>query len=354
MDTGLRIEHVLTFALDLPDAKYRQRTTAFYGELLDRLHSSPGIDAAAAVMTLPMTGDMTGGAFQIEGRSKAPDWVNTLVQYNIATPGFFRVMGIPRLRGRDFDERDSAASLPVAIINDALAHRFFPNEDPIGRRYKDDYDGKWRTIVGIVASYKHQQPMRDAFAMTYKPFAQSPSEYMWITVRTGGDPEKIAPAVRGVVSALDRDIPLLKLQTMRQVVADSLSEPALLAGFLASFAAFALLLAGIGVYGITAYWVSQRMHEMGVRVALGASPNDVLGLVLRKGALLAAIGVAVGTPTALAATRVIESLLYGVSPHDLTIFGGVPVMLVIVAFAASYIPARRATKVDPMVALRYE
>jgi putative ABC transport system permease protein len=354
VDTGLRIEHVLTFALDLPDAKYRQRTTAFYRELLDRLHSSPGIDAAAAVMTLPMTGAMTGGAFQIEGRPKAPDWVDTMVEYNITTPGFFRALGVPLLRGRDFDVRDTPASLPVAVINDALAHRFFPNEDPIGRRYKDGYDGKWRTIVGIVASYKHQQPTRDAFATTYSPFAQSPSGFMWITVRAHGDAAKIAPAVRGVVTALDRDLPVLKFETMRQIVADSLSEAALLAWFLASFAAFALLLAGIGVYGIIAYSVTQRMREMGIRVALGASPSDVFGLVLRKAVLLATIGVAVGIPAALALSRVMGSLLYGVSPRDLSIFASVPVLLVLAALAASYIPARRATKVDPMAALRWE
>ncbi len=356
VDTGLRIEHVLTFALDLPYSKYStgQRITAFYQELLGRLDAFPAAERAGAVMTLPMTGAMTGGAFQIKGRPKAPDWVDTLVQYNIVTPGWFRVMGVPLLRGRDFDEHDTATSPPVAVINDALARQFFPNQDPIGHRYKDDYDGKWRTIVGVVASYKHQQPMRGPMAMTYKPFTQSPSGSMWITVRTRRDPAKIASALRGLLASLDRDIPVMNLQTMRQVVADSLSQQSLLAWFLASFAAFALLLAGIGVYGIIAYSVVQRTHEFGVRMALGARRGDVLKSVLGEGFRLALIGVGIGIVGALALTRFLTSLLYGVKPTDPLTFVGVSLLLLVVALLACYIPARRATKVDPMVALRYE
>jgi len=356
VETGLRIEHVLTFALDLPDKKYStgQQVTGFYRELLERLRASQGIDAAAAIMTLPMTDASTGGSFQIEGRPKAADWVDTLVSYNTSTPGFFRAMGIPILRGRDFDEHDTAASMPVAIINDALVRQFFPAEDPIGHKFKDDYDGKWCTIVGVVGSYSHQQPANPPEPGIYRPHAQYPSGYMWITVRTAGDPAKLATAVRGTVRALDRDIPIVKLRTMRQVVADSLSEPRLLTGFLGAFAGFALVLTAIGIYGITAYSVSQRMHEMGIRVALGASYGDVLAVVLCKGAFLAGAGVVIGIPVALAMSRVMGSLLYGISPRDLTVFAAVPVVLVAVALAASYLPARRAARVDPMAALRYE
>jgi len=318
------------------------------------LQASSEVEAAAAVMTLPMTGDMTGGSFQIEGRPKAADWVDTMVQYNISTPSFFRTMGVPLLRGRDFDERDSATSLPVAVINDTLARQFFPNEDPIGRRFKDDYDGKWRTIVGVVGSFKHQQPMHNPFATVSRPYAQSPAGSMWITVRTKGDPAKLGATIREVVRSLDRGVPILRLRTMRQVVVDSLSEPRLMAAFLLGFAAFALLLAAIGIYGITAYSVTQRVHEMGLRLALGASHREVLWIVLRKGAVLAGLGVAFGIPVALALSRVMGSLLYGMSSRDLSVFAGVPVVLLSVALAASYLPARRATKVDPMVALRYE
>ncbi len=356
LDTGLRIEHVLTFGLNLPASKYSndQQASTFYRDLLDRLRASPGTESAAAVLTLPMTGGMTGGAFQIEGRLKAPDWVDTLVQYNIVTPGFFQAMGIPLLRGRDFDERDTATSLPVAVINEALARRFFPNEDPVGHRYRDDYDGKVRTIVGVVASYKHQQPMHDAFPMTYCPFAQSPSRFMWITVRTQGESAEMASAVREVVRSLDRDLPILKMETMRQIVADSLSQPEMLAWFLASFAAFALMLAAIGIYGIISYSVSQRTHEIGTRMALGAQKNDVLRMVVGQGVKLALIGLVIGIAGALALTRFLTSLLYGVTPNDPLTYFIVTTILVFVALLSCYIPARRASKVDPMVALRHE
>jgi putative ABC transport system permease protein len=276
------------------------------------------------------------------------------VQYNTVTPSYFRAMGIPLLRGRDFDERDTDASMPVAIINDTLARQFFPNEDPIGHRFKDDYDGSRRTIIGVVGSIKNQQPMNPPMPGFYAPHAQKAWSGMWVTVRTTGDPAKLAALARGAVHALDPDIPVLKMRTMPQVVADSLLEPMLLTSFLAGFAGFALVLAAIGIYGIIAYSVAQRMHEMGIRVALGASRSAILALILRRGAVLAGVGVALGIPLALAMSRLIGSLLYGISPRDLTVFIGVPILLVAVALAACCIPARRAMRVDPMVALRYE
>jgi putative ABC transport system permease protein len=256
------------------------------------------------------------------------------------------------MRGRDFDENDTASSLPVTIINDTFVRRYFQSEDLIGRRIK--FGNQWRTIVGVAGSVKHQKPMRAPVPMVYLPFAQNPEPYMWVTVHTAGDPEKVAAAVGGIVHNLDGDIPVLNLRTMRKVVADSLSEPALTASFLASFAVFALLLAAIGVYGITSYWVTQRMHEMGIRIALGASRRNVLKLILSRSAWLACAGVALGIPAALILSRVIGSMLFGIGPRDLAVFAGMPALLVLVALAACYIPARRATKVDPMVALRYE
>jgi predicted permease len=354
VETGLRVEHVLTFALDPPYTKYSssQRVSSFYENLTSRLQAVPGVGTAAAVMTLPMTGEYSGGPLEIEGRPKPADWMEMTCQYNTSTPGYFRAMGIPILRGRDFDEHDTAASLPVAIINDTFAKQFFPNEDPTGHRVKTS--AEWQTIVGVVASYKHQQPTRAPVPMLYAPYSQAPGWSMWIVVRATGDPTKLAAAVRDTVRGLDRDLPILKLRTMRQVVADSLSGPRLMTSCLGGFALFALVLATIGVYGVTAYSVTQRIREMGIRVALGASRGDIRGLILRKGAWLAGLGVALGIPLAMALSRAMGSLLYGISPRDLTVFAGVPVVLLLVALAASFIPAQRATKVDPVVALRYE
>jgi len=356
VETGLRVDHLLTFRLALPQAKYSSAPQAamFYRNLVDRLNSSPGVEAAAGVSTLPMTGGMQGGAFEVQGRPKAADWVDTSVQYSRSTPGYFRTMGIPILRGRDFDERDTEASLPVGIVNDTLARQFFAGQDPIGQRYKDAYDGKWRTIVGVVGSVKSQQPMNPPVPGLFCPHAQSPSNWMWITLRARGDEAELTGMARAAVHGLDPDLPLLKIRTMREVVSDSLSGTRLLMQFLAGFALFALLLDAIGIYGIVDYSVRQRTHEMGIRVALGASYGSVLRLVLQKGTLPAAAGVLLGLPAALAASGLLRAMLYGIGPRDLTVFLGVPVVLLLVALGASILPARRAARVDPVIALRCE
>ncbi len=356
MNTGLRVDHVLTFYLDPPNGRYQtpQRSHALYDQLQASLKRAPGIDAVATVDTLPMTGGMTGGSFEIDGRPKPADWVDTLVQYNSASPGYFRAMGIPVLLGRDFDEQDAPASMPVAIINDTLARQFFPNEDPLGHTFKDDYDGSHRTIIGVVGSIKNQQPMRPPIPSVYAPYTQKGTGGMWLTVRTSGDPIKVASLARSTVRSIEPDILVLKMRTMRQVVSESLNQQFLVTTLLGSFAVFALLLAIIGVYGITAYSVSQRVHEMGIRMAMGASRRDIFLLVLRRGIVLALSGVAVGIPLALVISQLLRSMLYGISSRDLTVFLGVPVLLVGVAVLASCIPARRASRVDPIAALRYE
>lgn len=356
IDTGLRADHVLTFRLDLPQSKYtsKEQVVAFYRDLVDRLDHSPGVESAAGIMTLPMTGEMTGGAFQVEGRPKAADWVDTMVQYNASTPGYFQAMGIPILRGRDFNQQDSAASLRVGIVNDTLARQYFPGQDPIGQLYKDDYDGSWRTIVGVVGSVKHQQPMKPPVPGVYAPHAQWTSSWMTMTVRARGEAAQLTETARAAVHTLDPDLPLLKVRTMREAISDSLSEHRLLMQFLAGFSIFALLLDAIGIYGIVEYSVRQRTHEMGIRVAMGASYSSVVRLVLRRGTLPAAAGVLLGVPVALAASGVMRALLYGISPRDLTVFLGVPAVLLLVALGASFLPARRAAKVDPIAALRCE
>jgi putative ABC transport system permease protein len=356
MNTGLRIEHVLTFGLDPPHARYStpQSNVGLYAEIIDALKRVPGVADSGAVGTLPMTGGFTGGAFEIEGRPKSPDWVDTMVQYNSVTPGYFRTMGILLLRGRDFDERDSATALPVAIINDTLARQFFPNDDPLGHRFRDDYDHRWRTIIGIVGSIKNQQPMRAPVPGLYAPHSQKPWPWMTVVVRTQGDPAKLAATAQSIVHATDHELLILRMRTMKQVVADSMSEPELLAAFLAAFAGFALLLAAIGIYGTMAYSVSQRTHEMGIRMALGATRGDILKLTLSRSSAMAGAGIALGLIAALALSRLIGSLLYGIGPRDATVFLAVPLLVLAVALAASCLPARRAMGVDPMAALRHE
>jgi predicted permease len=356
VDTGLRVERVLTFQLALPGSKYSSdaQIAAFYRDLLDRLRSSPGVESAAGISSLPMTGGMQSGAFEVQGRTKAADWVDTMVQYSKSTPGYFGAMGIPLLRGRDFNALDTDASLPVAIVNDTLARQYFPGQDPIGQRYKDAYDGKLRTIVGVVGSVKHQQPMNPSVPGVFCPHAQAPTLWMWITVRARGDAAQLTDTARTAVRSLDRDLPLLKVRTMREVVSDSLASVRLLTQFLSGFAIFALILDAIGIYGIVEYSVRQRTHEMGIRVALGATHGNVMALILRRGTAPAAMGLLIGIPAALAASGLLRALLYGIGPRDLTVFVGVPVLLLLVALAASLLPALRAAGMNAVAALRSE
>jgi putative ABC transport system permease protein len=263
-------------------------------------------------------------------------------------------MGIPILRGRDFNQQDSASSLSVGIVNDTLARQYFPGQDPLGQRYKDDYDGKWRTIVGVVGSVKHQQPMKPPVPGVYAPHAQWTSSWMTVTVRAHGDAAALTNSARAAVHGLDPDLPLVKVRTMRQVVSDSIAEQRLLMQFLVGFGVFALLLDAIGIYGIVDYSVRQRTREMGIRVALGASYQSVIRLVLQRGTLPAAVGVLVGLPVALAGSGILRAMLYGVSPRDWAVFLGVPAVLLLIAAGASFLPARRAAKVDPIGALRCE
>jgi ABC-type lipoprotein release transport system permease subunit len=330
-----------------------QATTRFYHQMVERLRTTPGVRSAAAVSTLPMGGYKSGAHFEIERGSQRTNRNETTAILDDSTPGYFRTLGIPLLRGRDFDEHDSAVSPRVAIIDDTLARRCFPHEDPLGRTITLE-DGFRATIVGVVGAVTHDGPWYKAEPQVHFPLDQSPDNQGFVAVRSTGDPMMLATAVRDAVRALDRDLPLERLRTMEQAFAQSLSTPRLLTLFLVVFAAFGLVLAGIGLYGVVAYAVAERTHEMGVRIALGASSRDVLALVLWRGASLAILGVALGVPGALVFSRLMASLLVGVSPHDIAVFTAVPLMLLAVSLAASYLPARRAMRLDPFSALRCE
>ena len=349
VDTGVRTDGLLTFRVSLSGARYASDASRaqLFGALLDRLRLVPGVAGAGAVDPLPMSGEYSGGGFTIEGRPAPANWRDMSTQYCQATPGYFRTMGIPVILGREFEPADSAQ--PVVVINDALAKRFFPGESPLGHRIP-----RAGTIVGVVGNVRHNGPASEAGPQLYYPSARRPARTMSIAVRTAGDPLTLVPVIRQQVHALDADLPVERIKPMTSVIGDSTADVRLITALVGGFAVFALALAAIGMYGVIAYSVSQRQHEIGIRIALGASRRNVLGLVLGRATLLAVAGIAIGVPLALVAARLTASLLYGVSPRDAGVFTAVPLLLLAVALVASYLPARRATNLDPLDALRSE
>lgn len=347
VELGVVTEHILTFRFALSGSKYAsgQRRGEFYRTLLARLRSIPAVRDAGAVDPLPMSGEYAGGGFQIEGRPVPANWRDMAAQYCSAAPGYFRTMGIPVLRGREFTEADGAGA-PAVVINRELARRFFPGEDPLGRRISG------QPVIGVVGDVRHNGPGKVMEPQIYIPLTQAWSAS--VAVRTTGDPKALVRLVRDEVRALDPDLPLERIKSMQEVVSDSVATARLIGSILGGFSIFGLALAALGIYGVIAYSVNQRTHEIGIRVALGASRKDVLAMVVRRGALLGAGGVAAGIPPALLASHAIQSLLFGVKPRDVAVFAGVCAVLLAAVLAASYIPARRAAKVDPMVALRCE
>jgi len=348
VDLGVRTARLLTFRLGLTGPKYgsEQRRDEFFRKLLERLRSAPEILDASAVSPLPLSGEYSGSGFTIEGRPAPERWRDMAAQYCQAAPGYFRTMGIPVVLGREFDQRDQSGAPPVLIVNQALARRFFPHESPIGRRINR------AEVVGVVGDVRHNGPAKNPEPQIYSPLARPWGAH--VVVRTSGDPAQLVRSVRGEVRALDPDLPLDRLKSMEQVVSDSIAAPRMISSILGGFGGFALVLAAVGIYGVIAYSASLRIHEIGVRVALGASPGRVVVLLVRKGVLLTLAGLAIGLPVALAASRVVESLLYGVKPWDIGVFAGVSLVLAAAALLAGYLPARRASRIDPVEALRYE
>ena len=348
VDLGIRTGQLLTFQLGLPGPKYgsEQRRGEFYLALLERLRSIPAVRDAGAVDPLPMSGQYSGGGFQIDGRPVPARWRDMAAQYCQAAPGYFRTMGIPVLLGREFEERDRSGT--AVIINRALARRFFAGQNPLDAKINGT------PVVGVVGDVRHNGPAKEPEPQIYAPFARRAPWSASIAVRTDGDPAELAQLVRAEVHALDPGLPLDRLKPMQQVVWDSVAAARTISAILGGFAAFALALAALGIYGVVAYSVNRRTQEIGIRVALGASPGNVLALLVSRGALLGAAGVGIGVPAALALSRGIESLLFGVRPHDAGVFLAVPAVLLAVTLAASYLPARRAARLDPMGALRRE
>ncbi len=356
VDPGFNAKDVVRVDVTLPRTRYsdRNRPAAFYKQLLDRVAALPGVESAGAVSNLPLGGGGTDSDFGIEGRPPAEPEHNSVAWYSSVTPDYFRAMSIRLLRGREFAEADNADAPKTVLISETMARRYFPDEDPVGKRLVFGGGSDLREIVGVIADVKFFGLNSDARPSMYFPHAQTPARGMSLVVRTQGDPLTLAAAIRGQVSALDRDLAVSNTMTMQELVGESLAEPRFTLLLLGAFAAVAMLLSAIGVYGVVSYSVAQRSHEIGVRMALGAQTGDVLKLVVRQGMVLVLGGVGLGLTAAFALSRVMGSLLFGVSATDVTTFAATSVILAGVALGACFVPAWRATKVDPMIALRYE
>jgi putative ABC transport system permease protein len=357
VDAGVRPENVLVMNFSMGGKKYAktQARAPFMEAVLHRLDQLPGVQAAAVATNVPLTDSSDALAISIEGRPDPEPKQKPIVNFNVVGPGYLRTMGVPLLAGRDFTARDTEATPMVALINQAMARKLWPNGNPIGARISAD--GKnWASIEGVVGDVRQQGLKSEPQPEVYLSYLQDPFAwpYLSLLVRTSFDPMKLVSSIQGVIWSVDKDLPIASVSTMEQIRSGSIAQPRITALLLMVFASLALALATVGIYGVMAYAVTQRTHEMGLRMALGARVADVLKLVVGEGMILAAGGMALGLAGAFALTRVLTKLLWGVRPTDPATFIAVSLLLVGVALLASYLPARRATKVDPMVALRYE
>ncbi|HEV3142237.1 MAG TPA: ABC transporter permease, partial [Vicinamibacterales bacterium] len=357
---GFEPGHLLTFRTTLPSAQYDtgEKIEAFYSTMLQKIEALPGVRSAGLTVSLPPNALSMTDNFMVEGQVLPPNTSAPLGPLLFVNETYFTTLGAPLVRGRFFEPRDNKQAPEVAIINETLARQYFPGVDPVGRRIKDGGperpNNHWMTIVGVVGDLPYDGLDARPEPAFYLPFRQARTAGQFVVVRTTAGPESLAAAVRGAVAALDPDLPISSLKTMDARITESVSPPRFRTLLVAIFAAVGLLLAAIGIYGVMAYAVTERTHELGVRLALGAAQSDVLRLVLVEAAALAGIGVALGVAGALGATRLMTALLFGVTPTDTATFAGISAVLVATALVASYIPARRAMRVDPMIALRYE
>ena len=362
VDSGLRPENVLTMRITLPETKYNstQASTAFYKEVLERVSALPGVEATGAINLLPIQQYGTNGNVRIEGRTPDPAGRDPLVEFRTTSPDYFRALGVPLIAGRFFGAQDGEGSAPVVIVNQAFAQKLLPGQDPVGKRILGDKpDGSDNmTIVGVVGDVKQsgltQASRPEIFSPYTQPLWEGMTRSMTLVVRASVDAPTLTPLIRREVLAVDPAQPVYNVQTMETVIERSVSGSRLNMMLLSIFAGLALVLALVGIYSVMSYLVAQHTREIGIRMALGAQPWNILKLVLGQGLMLALIGVMIGLLGAFALTRLMASLLFGVTATDPLTYLAVSLLLLLVSLVACYLPARRAMKVDPMVALRYE
>jgi putative ABC transport system permease protein len=352
-DPGFDARGVLTMWIELPELKYADDAAVlgFQERLIDEARQLPGVEEAMLGTGLPQGGS-TARPVAIVGRALPPSGQKPMIFTKTITPGYFETFRVPIVEGRALDERDREAGRPVALVNQAFAREHFPDESPVGRMI--ELEGVTREIVGVAADTRDWGMDEEAPVSGYLPYRQEPSRGMFLALRTPADSARVAPAVQAMVARLDPDQPISAIRTMEQIVDDFASGERIMSQLLGIFAALALILAAVGVYGVMAYSVGQRTHEIGIRAALGAEARDIRRMVLRQGLTIGGIGIAIGLLAAAGATRFLGYFLLGVNPLDPWTFGGVSAVLLATVLVASWIPARRATRVEPTVALRYE
>jgi putative ABC transport system permease protein len=356
---GFDPENILTMNVNLPGAKYPKPPmwVAFYNNIIKRIEALPGVQSAGVTSVLPLSSNFDGRSLAVEDRPK-PRGEELSVDLYVVTPTYLRTMAIPLMKGRPLAEQDTENQPMVALVNETMAEELWPGEDPVGKRIKFPGSPRspqpWRTVVGVVSDVKQYGLDKKEPMQIYLPEAQYPGSFMALVVRTSTDPQSMTAAIKNEILAVDADQAVYEIRTMEQLLSDSISLRRFSMMLLIIFAALALTLAAVGIYGVISYSVTQRTHEIGVRMALGAGRRDILRLVIGDGMALTLTGIAIGVAASFALTRLMASLLYGVSATDAAIFISIPAILTGVALGACFVPARRATKVDPMVALRYE
>jgi putative ABC transport system permease protein len=361
VDTGMRTDRLFTARIGLPVAAYPkpENIVSFFDQLLPRLGAIPGVESVTAVWPLPLSGSNNVSSFDIE-EHPMPEGQQPDSPMRIVARDYFKTMGIPIRQGRGFEETDQFKSLPVLVVNEHFAQKFFPGQNAVGKRINPgwavgDEKSPMRTIVGVVGNVKHRTLDMEFTPEVYLPASQIPMDSMSIVARTSiSDPGAITTAVRKELAAMDRNIPLVSVRVFEDYLARALARPRFNAMLLSIFAGTALLLTAIGIYGVMAYSVSQRTNEIGIRIALGAGKNSIFRLVVGQAMTIVAISLVIGVAGAFAATRLLNSLLFGIGASDPLTFIAIMLLVSVVAFLAAWLPARRAMRVDPIVALRAE
>jgi predicted permease len=358
VDPGFRPDHLLTLSLRLPESKYSKegQLRDFYQQLLQRVQSLPGARTSGLVNSVPIAGWQGTTLVYVEGRPVPTSMTDTpMANYRVSSSDYFMTLGIPQVRGRLFTSHDAAGGPRVLLINETMARRLFPNQDPLGKQLRlDNPKNPLFTIVGVVGDIRSGGLDAPLESEMYTAYLQDPWSIMTLVVRTAGDPLALAPAVRNQVAALDKDQPIFNVKSMEEIMSESISPRRFNMLVVGMFSAIALVLATVGIYGVVSFSVSQRTNEIGIRMALGAGKQEVLSMILRLGLGLAVAGVVAGLAAAFVLNRFLSTLLFGVHPYDPVTFIVVPLLLIAVAVTACYIPACRATRVDPMAALHYE